>query len=579
MRAVRAGLLVAAAAAWTALAAPASGQTVRGEIVEAETGAALPAAFVTLLDAEGTRIASTLTDGSGRFNVSARAPGRYVLRVERLGHETSDTPPFELAAGQVRSERIEVPVRAIDLAGIEVEAEGGPCALPHDVGAETHGLWDEIRKALEITVWAAEHGGPPYHAHLFERARDLVTDEILPEHVHRISVRSGISGTPFHAATPDALASEGFIRPEADGSYRYLGLDAHALLSEAFLETHCFRVRAPEPPGSRLIGLGFEPVAGRTVPDVTGVLWVDRETLELRTLEYAYTTHLHVRDVPAAAFGGRTEFRRLANGAWMVDRWQLRMPELPDRPTASPASIHTAGRPLDTDRGRRARAREAGLTVREEGGTIRAVVEPVAEPASGTATISGTVRDETRDVPIAGATVFVAGHPRAGRTRPDGSFHLTGLPRGVHEVGFFHARTDELSLAPITVPVELRADETAHLELAIPAEAACPPSAPDEEPTAALTGFAVHRVSGEPVPAAALSVVWSVPLPRTLWEAVRGIQHEERGRRDIVSDTSGRFLACGIPLDASVWAGQEGGNRVELDIEAAALVRRDLLVR
>jgi len=36
------------------------------------------------------------------------------------------------------------------------------------------------------------------------------------------------------------------------------------------------------------VGLGFEPVKGRRVPEIKGTLWVDRGSSELRVLDYEY---------------------------------------------------------------------------------------------------------------------------------------------------------------------------------------------------------------------------------------------------------------------------------------------------
>ena len=65
---------------------------------------------------------------------------------------------------------------------------------------------------------------------------------------------------------------------------------------------------------------------GRRVPEVTGTLWVDKNSSELRFLEYSYTGLPGV--LRPASLGGRVEFRRLANGAWIVSYWYIRMPRL-----------------------------------------------------------------------------------------------------------------------------------------------------------------------------------------------------------------------------------------------------------
>jgi len=72
------------------------------------------------------------------------------------------------------------------------------------------------------------------------------------------------------------------------------------------------------------VGLAFEPVPGRHLTDVKGVLWLDQETAALRFLEYSYT-ELDV-DFSTEHFGGRLEFEQLPTGAWIIRNWWIRGP-------------------------------------------------------------------------------------------------------------------------------------------------------------------------------------------------------------------------------------------------------------
>ena len=74
---------------------------------------------------------------------------------------------------------------------------------------------------------------------------------------------------------------------------------------------------------SGLIGVAFEPVKQRRDTDIEGVLWVDRESAQLRYLEFRYTPiSWRGRELS----GGKVEFHQLPSGAWIVRRWSIRMP-------------------------------------------------------------------------------------------------------------------------------------------------------------------------------------------------------------------------------------------------------------
>src|SRR5206468_1241301 len=103
------------------------------------------------------------------------------------------------------------------------------------------------------------------------------------------------------------------------------------------LQDHCVRlIRSPD--ASR-IGLAFEPTRERRrVPEIRGVLWLDRASAELRALEYRYT---NVTPEQEAYAGGTMDFARLGNGAWMIARWNIGMPIVQYDPPPPSARTHT----------------------------------------------------------------------------------------------------------------------------------------------------------------------------------------------------------------------------------------------
>jgi hypothetical protein len=147
-------------------------------------------------------------------------------------------------------------------------------------------------------------------------------------------------------------------------------------LSEEFANSHCFSAREPGSDERGLIGIGFEPTADRDMPDVSGVLWLDEQTAELRFVEYRYTDPPW--DLEVSDAGGRIEFERLPTGVWIVSRWWIRMPVIALRP------IQTVriGRP-PLDQYYLAAIREAGAWVAEVTTEARQPVGRFREASAG----------------------------------------------------------------------------------------------------------------------------------------------------------------------------------------------------
>src|SRR5258708_9258116 len=84
------------------------------------------------------------------------------------------------------------------------------------------------------------------------------------------------------------LERDGFVVVDSAGS-TYHGPDADELISDAFLRTHCFETKSGRGETEGLIGLAFSPARGRTLPDITGTLSIDRTTAMLHHLAFTYT--------------------------------------------------------------------------------------------------------------------------------------------------------------------------------------------------------------------------------------------------------------------------------------------------
>jgi hypothetical protein len=539
--------------------------TVRGRVTQAVSMQPLGGVFVSLLDAGGARSAAVLSNPDGWFILRPSRPGTYSLRLELIGHATHHTESFDVHDAAVALDPVALQQSVITLASIEVAAADGRCRIPRDAGTETYRVWEEARKALTVAAWAEREAGIPYQIVQYELARDLTSNALRVDQAHLRSITSRVGRSTFVGASAEDLAENGYIRP-ANHGFTYYGLDAATMLSDEFLRNYCLRVRFGR--GDDLVGLAFEPVRGGK-SDVTGTLWLDRETLHIRLLEYRYTRHPHLGDVPLDLFGGRVEFEQLPNGAVIVTRWYIRMPQQGPPLASRLPPISSVRTTSDW--------RMAGLMIREEGGAVRflgAGEPPTGE--GGDAVIAGIVHDSTRQRPLAGATVFLHGTTHRAVTDRQGRFRMRGLPHGDYQIGFFHAYTDSLALAITTQPVSTDRDVVLH----VPTASGCAPDpgADPEIPTSHVIGFVLDG-RGEPVAGAAVTAAFGPP-PRWTWrDAVAGIP---RGRRDQItrrSDADGRYLICHLPAAWPIQLQAERGRSVQVTTSQDGIVRQDLVVR
>jgi hypothetical protein len=197
-----------------------------------------------------------------------------------------------------------------------------PCQSHPETAAETADLWIAAREALEAV--SRESTAMPT---LLVREWQRSLDQKFRLRWERFDTSRVTTLHPFEKAPPGSLEREGYIQQRGWTTWFY-GPDSGLLLSEWFLRRHCFSRLDGTGATTGLLGLGFVPLPTTDRPDVTGVLWIDpaRGNGELRFVEYAWTNA--PPDARAPGVGGRAEFVRLhsAGGAWIVQRWNIRMP-------------------------------------------------------------------------------------------------------------------------------------------------------------------------------------------------------------------------------------------------------------
>jgi hypothetical protein len=286
-------------------------QTIRGVLVD-DAARPVPGALVVLVHPGGAAREGAMTDAQGRFTLAAALPGRYTVRAERTGYRTAEGV-INLAAGETAEVRLTTAVQAFVLPAVDVVGESR-CTVRPGQGMAAYTLWDEARKALRATAFLQDAGRVRYTVRTYRSQIVLSTGRTRRQQ----DDPRRATGRPFATLTPAQLAEGGYVRGERD-SVVFYGPDAHVLLSDEFLDTHCLYVDT----GDRTaVGLAFEPVQRRGIVDIRGVLHIDRRTGALRDVEYEYTGL--PGDQRQSSAGGQVEFRRLASGAWVVTRWRIR---------------------------------------------------------------------------------------------------------------------------------------------------------------------------------------------------------------------------------------------------------------
>lgn len=534
-------------------AVPLGAQTVVGRTLASATDAPLGGVFVTLIDEAGRQTAGFISRPDGGFLIRAPGPGRYVLRAELIGYGSIERW-VELSEGTMLPETLRLPLQAVELEGIVARASRQrDCSLRSEEGQALERLWSEARKGLRIAEWAGETGWLRANGYTYQRVLELAELEVLAESV--VPVRS-LGRRAFEAADPDSVRSGGFVVATGDGGTLYQGADATLLLSDAFMETHCFGLTERAEEG--LVGLTFEPVPGRSVPDIEGVLWIEASTARLRTLEYAYTRYPVNYPLPRSRFGGRTAFRHLPGGGVAVEEWWIRMPTL--REEAQGESLLRIAWRCGTsdcdDPGTLRSLSRAGLAIEEEGGRVLSfrLADGTVLPDAEQAAIVGIVLDSTladSPAPLAGAEVTLRGTEHRAVTDARGRFRLDPLPEGTYRVEFHHPRLVEIGIErPEPMLVQATAGRAVSARLATPSRSTLAAlrcearSAPGEPATAILHGVVRDAATGATVGGARVRLVRaSDPADRR----GRAADGNAGSAVEAETDPGGAYLFCDLP--------------------------------
>ena len=564
------------AALSSAAAAPLGAQQISGTVRESDGGRPIAGGFISLLNSEGDAVEVDFTAAGGIFSFRAPGPGRYRIRVERIGYANWVTEPYDVTAGQPLTVTVEVPPEPIRLGDLRVEVTAS-CLDDPSEGAALATVWEEARKALETAVWAEGRGELTFTLREYERTLD-------PRHLTTLEAQSRtrrhVRLPPFRSLPARQLATAGYALVDPDSAVFYAP-DATVLLSSEFRDTQCFGLERAEVDGEPMLGITFRPRRGRGVIDIEGTLWLDEESAELRRAQIRYHNVPLPRNARRRHIGANLTFDRLPDGPFYVRDWWVRFP--------------IGSRTARFRAGLSARPDPVLVAYRQVGGTVTDAFAGGVSFEVGEGAVAGVLRDSVSGEPLAGAEIVVrdwddaaaflprpeaADVPFSAVTDEAGGFHVAGLPDGVYALGVDHPmlRAAGVRLNETRVVVEDRTSDP--LELWTPSADAlfarvCPRSSPYGS-TGAVAGFARDADTGLPAPDIEVEVVWRV---RRLQGTARSAFVSEQSQYAVgVSDARGRFAICGVPLGEPVFLRPKGHEEVvELEL-TTRIAWRDLLV-
>lgn len=516
-----------------AASAPAiSAQGIRGAVVDA-SGAPVPGVIVLLLDTRDSVESRALTNERGEYRVVAGRPGAYRLRSLRIGFRPTTSALINLAVGQEAMQQIPLTGIAIALDTIRVAGRNA-CRTRYDSAAATFAIWEQVRTALTATQLTRGIRGVEATLMMYERSMEPDRERVIAQ---QSSITSGLTRALWKSPTADSLRRGGYIVSNPDGSTTYWAPELAVLLSNAFVEDHCFRLASSR--DTTRIGISFEPNRDRRgIAGIRGTLWLDRKSAELRQMEFRYVNA--TREQMYGSAGGQMEFRRTKYGAWIISSWGIRMPLLERRqspavgpgmrPSAPVSEVHVA-------------------ELKVAGGEVSLITRGLdtlyARPPLP---LRGIVADSVSGLVIGGATVVLRGTGMSATTDFSGRFRIPDLLPGNYVLDVSTKALSGFGFKKV-VPI-IFTDSAAVHTVALPAvdqiaSSTCPAKHVGAAAQArdGIVGGTVRRV-GDTIPPQKVRVIgrWA---ERTSTGARWGVV-------EALTDSRGAFGLCGLPIGAEI---------------------------
>jgi len=512
-------------AASAALASSADSQTVRGVVTARDIP--IPGVVVLLVDSSSAVVARALSNDAGEFRITAATGGSYRLRTLRIGYAPSLSPMVVLRAGAEVTQRITLSNILIALDTVRV-TDRSSCRSFSDSGAATFAVWEQVRTALTAAQLTATARAIAATTVSYERSLDAAGRRVLSQ---TTNVSSDYVKQPWRTIAPDRLRRDGYVVTDRDNTVTYYAPGIDMLLSPGFLGDHCFRLEAK---GDRL-GVQFEPIPERkSIAEIRGTIWLDRKSAELRAMEYRYA---NISPEQAGEARGNMEFMRLRNGAWVITKWDIRMPRLENRIVSSGFGgngIRVTG--IEVSGGELSLVRRASDTLWSRPGL----------------TLSGELVDSASGRPWANASVTLGGTSQSAVSDSRGRFTIPDVLLGEYTAHVRTASLDSVS-AVFQTPIEF-ADASTRIQLRVPsAEQLSASVCPGKSATDAgiILGEVAVQNDTALAPTITIAAEWEQPTVQRDASGVVAVGHTKR-HAETRSNAQGTFRMCGVPTNVEV---------------------------
>lgn len=333
---------------------------ISGVVVTEATELPVSGAVVVGSGPSGERL-SVATSADGTFRLEVSVNGRWSVGVTHLGFRERITA-VDVPGDQPMEIRIILELDPIPLESLRVSVEAR-CPRAQDPD-QLVALVREVSRVFLPSV------RPIYSARYERRVQEVLPHNAFLDQpwnqiwTHEIALDTLVlrSDQPLRDLGILGDLAGGFIQLAFEGgeslfAYSFLAPSPEVVLSEAFVDTHCFEV-VPAEDAERWAGLSFSPQEDSRVEyDLSGTIWLPPHRDSLPSIEFAYSRFppaptgepleseidpsRHLREVrqgrdlypfplervrPDERFGGRVDISPVAGVGWVPYQIEIRRP-------------------------------------------------------------------------------------------------------------------------------------------------------------------------------------------------------------------------------------------------------------